>query len=314
MTRRALLLALIPAALLAQSPSGHVLIGGTDQDTAPAIIRPASKTPGLPLATPRDKKFLVLREGWEKHSERIEAACLGFDANVKHRLNTPIPCLRGVEMRIYNDTPEPGFSVGGTIDESISRLQVAGSCHSQIATHPSQETQICLDAPKQLEAMPRLYDGHVTGTTALVIRGSSVGHGTTPLIWSSTNGKQYTQGPQGYLVPYHAPISRPSRWTYAAYGAAVTADYLSTRYALSHGATDTVWRCSPHRPGCMNQGLFWGVAATHAGLWLMHDLFLRKYTPQKWRKFEQFNRKFFIGARFGAAAYNFGIGQGMKTR
>lgn len=138
----------------------------------------------------------------------------------------------------------------------------------------------------------------------------------TPLIWRSNDGKAFVQGPSGHLVPWHAPATtyRPQWWTYGAYGAAVTTDYLSTRYALSHGATDAMYRCNPHRGGCMNQGLFWGVAAIHVALWLTHDLFLRKYTPQKWRKFEQFNRKFFIGARFGTAAYNLGIGQGIKTR
>lgn len=154
----------------------------------------------------------------------------------------------------------------------------------------------------------------VTGTTTLVIRGSGVGHGTTPLIWRSNDGKAFTQGPSGHLVPYHAPvtINRPPRWTYAAYGAAVGADYLSTRYALSHGATDAMYRCSPHRAGCMNQKTFWTVAAIPVGLWLLNNLWLHKRTSPQWQRFANFGRKLVIGGRFGVAAYNLGIGQGIK--
>ena len=181
--------------------------------------------------------------------------------------------------------------VGGTTDETIPRLQVAGS------------------------------DNAVTGTTTLVIRGSGAAQGSmplttwqAPLVWRSSDGKPYTQGPSGHLVPYHAPvtISKPSRWTYAAYWAAVGADYLSTRYALSHGATDAMYRCNPHRAGCMNQGLFWGVAAIPVGLWLLNDLWLHKRTSPQWQRFANLGRKLVIGGRFGVAAYNIGIANGIK--
>jgi len=152
----------------------------------------------------------------------------------------------------------------------------------------------------------------VTGTTTLVIRGGGQNHGS--LVWLSNDGKPYTQGPSGHLIPYHAPvtITKPPRWTYAAYGAAVGADYLSTRYALSHGATDAMYRCNPHRAGCMNQAAFWAVAAIPVGMWLLNDLWLHKRTSPQWQRFANLGRKLVIGGRFGVAAYNLGIGQGIK--
>lgn len=180
--------------------------------------------------------------------------------------------------------------VGGTTDETIPRLQVAGS------------------------------DNAVTGTTTLVIRGSGAAQGSmplttwqAPLVWRSSDGKPYTQGPSGHLIPYHAPvtISKPPRWTYAAYGAAVGADYLSTRYALSHGATDAMYRCNPHRPGCLNQAAFWAVAAVPVAMWILHDLWFGKHTSDRWRRIESVFRKVVIGGRAGVAAYNGGVAQGI---
>lgn len=155
----------------------------------------------------------------------------------------------------------------------------------------------------------------VTGTTTLVISGSGAQGSIplttwqTPLVWRSKDGKAYTQGPSGHLVRYHAPvtISKPPKWTYAAYGAAIGADYLSTRYALSHGATDALYRCNPHRAGCMNQAAFWTVAAIPVATWLLHDLWLHKHTSPRWKKVERFARKLIIGGRAGVAAYNLGI-------
>jgi len=136
----------------------------------------------------------------------------------------------------------------------------------------------------------------------------------TPLIWRSNDGKAFTQGPGGHLIPYHAPatINRPPRWTYAAYGAAVGADYLSTRYALSHGATDALYRCNPHRAGCMHQAAFWSVAAIPVGMWLLNDLWLHKYTSSRWKKIERVARKIIIGGRAGVAAYNLGIANAVQ--
>ena len=47
-------------------------------------------------------------------------------------------------------------------------------------------------------------------------------------------------------------------------------------------------------------------------MWLLHDLWLHKYTSPKWKKIERFTRKLVIGGRFGVAAYNVGIANGIK--
>jgi len=109
------------------------------------------------------------------------------------------------------------------------------------------------------------------------------------------------------LYRFAEPQHKPERWTYPAYSAAISLDYFSTRHALNNGASETVYRCNPHRAGCMNQAAFWTVAAIPVGMWLLHDLWLHKHTPPKWRRFERFARKLVIGGRAGVSLYNLGV-------
>lgn len=89
--------------------------------------------------------------------------------------------------------PQGNAVVGGTTDEAIPRLQVAGSdgtlvirkIGSQLTTTLLSTTtllpqMLCLTVNPMRCSM--LYDGPVTGITTLVIRGGGQHHGSSPLM------------------------------------------------------------------------------------------------------------------------------------
>lgn len=126
----------------------------------------------------------------------------------------------------------------------------------------------------------------------------------TARVWKGDDGSRWT---------WDATTGHPHRlrdkvrWAeYGLYGAALAADYGSTRYALSHGAREVfpLYRCQPARAGCMNSTAFWAIAAIPVATWLINDLWLGKHTSPRIRRFGQIGRKIVIGSRFGVAAWN----------
>lgn len=97
-----------------------------------------------------------------------------------------------------------------------------------------------------------------------------------------------------------APKKRHNRWTpYVLYAAAVGADYASTRAVLAGGGRELLYRCSPHRPGCISTWKFATVSSAPLIALAIDEFWLK-------RSIGRTRRLVFIGAaiRFGAAAWN----------
>lgn len=158
-----------------------------------------------------------------------------------------------------------------------------------------------------------LNDTALRGSTSMIIRGGGSGDQqscsdclTTPeplRVWKATDGSKWVWV-KGEPHRISFPPPRIEWRDYLAYGAAVTADYATTRSALDRGATELIYACSPARPGCMNTKLFTAVSLLPLGQWAFYDVWGRHHVSPRWQRFQAGSRKTNILFRVGVSIWN----------
>ncbi len=122
-------------------------------------------------------------------------------------------------------------------------------------------------------------------------------------VWKATDGSKWVWV-KGEPHRISLPPPRVEWRDYLAYGAAVLADYSSSRALMRKGGNEVFYRCSPHRPGCLDSAKFFTVSGASLAGMIAWDVRWRSRSGKRWNKAQSISRKVNTGLRLAVAISN----------